>query len=83
MTTPMRALVEIMRDEHVMHDKILALLEDGPMIIPDIAKGLDAPVHETTLWVMAMRRYGKVEEIGRPDEDGYFNYQQRPKEISS
>jgi len=64
-----------MRDEMVMKDKIAALLKDGPKTIPEIAAGLACPGNEVMYWVMAMRRYGKLSEIGRPDDDGYFQYQ--------
>jgi len=70
-----RDRAEVMRDEWVMRDKIIALLSDGPKTIPEIADGLKQPVPEVMLWVMAMRRYGAVAEKGRPDEDGYFQYE--------
>jgi hypothetical protein len=28
-----------------------------------------------TVWLFGMRRYGLIEEIGRPDVDGYFQYE--------
>ncbi len=75
MTAPaMRPLAEVLRDEAVMRDLILARLGDGPKTIPELAQALGAPSHEVTLWVMAMRRYGLVEELPKPKADDYFRY---------
>ena len=30
--------------------------------------------------MMAMRRYGMIEETGRPDVDGYFKYEFKEQE---
>jgi hypothetical protein len=40
-----RDLAEIMRDEMVMQDKIVACLHDEPKTIPEIAEALDCPGH--------------------------------------
>ena len=65
---------EMLRDEMVMRDRIAALLHDGPMTIPALAAALGHPSPEVVCWVMAMRRYGMVEEEGKADADGYFVY---------
>jgi DNA-binding IclR family transcriptional regulator len=64
----------MLRDEMVMRDRIAALLRPGPLTIPEIAARLGRPASEVVCWVMAMRRYGMVEEEGKPDADGYFSY---------
>lgn len=69
-----RALAEVLRDEMIMRDRIAALLGDGPMTIPELAAGLGAPTREVTQWVMAMRRYGRLEEMPKPKMDDYFRY---------
>ena len=74
-TTQPRNLREIMRDEMVMKDKIAAVLKDGPKSVPEIAENLACPSNEVMYWVMAMRRYGKLSEVGRPDDEGYFQYE--------
>ena len=71
---PLRDLREIMRDEMVMRDRIVALLGDGPKTIPDIAAGLSRPSYEVQLWVMAMRRYGVLEALPKSKADDYFTY---------
>lgn len=75
MTSAMRDLREVLRDEMVMRDKIAAVLADGPKTIPEIAEAIDQPSPEVVCWVMAMRRYGRLEAVGRPDDDGYFKYE--------
>jgi hypothetical protein len=69
-----RPLAEVLRDEMVMRDRIAAVLGDGPKTIPEIAELVGAPVREVTQWVMAMRRYGKLEEMPKPKIDDYFRY---------
>ena len=71
---------EMMRDEMIMRDRIVAILKEGSKTVPEVAEALGAPEYETVYWMMAMRRYGMVEEIGRPDDDGYFKYEFREQE---
>jgi len=63
-----------MRDEMFMKDKILDILLKENKTIPEISEELGAPSHEVVCWMMAMGRYGLIEEIGRVDADGYFKY---------
>ncbi|MGE5190150.1 MAG: MarR family transcriptional regulator [Gemmatimonadota bacterium] len=75
MTTPMpRDLSEVMRDEMVMRPRIAAALADGPKTIPEIAEAIRHPGREVTLWVMAMRRYGAIEELPKGKADDYYRY---------
>jgi predicted transcriptional regulator len=69
-----RDVREVMRDEMVMRDRIVALMKDGPKTVPEVAQALDVPDHEAMYWIMAMRRYGLLVEVGRPNEFGYFCY---------
>ncbi|MCF7811083.1 MarR family transcriptional regulator [bacterium] len=70
-----RGIAEIIRDEMIMHDKIISILKDDPKTIPEIAEALGYPSHEVVYWVMAMWRYGKIEETtAKPNADGYFMY---------
>ncbi|MDQ2081689.1 hypothetical protein RA307_16005 [Xanthobacteraceae bacterium Astr-EGSB] len=70
-----RPLAEVLRDEMVMRDRIAAVLGDGAKTIPEIAELLGAPVSEVTQWVMAMWRYGRLEERPKPKVDDYFQYE--------
>jgi hypothetical protein len=69
-----RDIHEIVHDEMIMKDRIAKLLQDGPRTIPELAEAMGYPSHEVTIWLFAMRRYGDVEVIGKPDVDGYFKY---------
>lgn len=74
MTTTLRDHREIIREEPVMRARILELLSSGPMTVPELAAAMERPTHEILLWVMGMRRYGKLHEVGTADADGYFHY---------
>ena len=65
---------EVMRDEMLMKEKIVSLLREGPRTIPEIADALRCPSREVTLWVMALRRYGALEELPKPKADDYYRY---------
>ncbi len=69
-----RQLGEVLRDEMVMREQIAKALRDGPKTLPEIAETLAAPPHEVTLWVMAMRRYGALEDVPKAKADDYFRY---------
>jgi hypothetical protein len=66
---------EVIREEPMMHARILAALRAGPLTVPEIAAAIDAPTHETVFWVMGMRRYGWLAEIKGATVDGYFQYE--------
>lgn len=74
---------EVMRDEMIMRDRIVAVIQEAPKTIPEIAEAIGAPTYETVCWMMAMRRYGLVEEVGRPDVEGYFKYEFKEEEEDS
>lgn len=65
---------EMLRDEMLVHDRIASLLREGPKTIPALAAALARPSPEVVCWVMAMRRYGRVEAVGKADADGYYSY---------
>jgi predicted transcriptional regulator len=70
-----RNLDEVMRDEMVRRDEIMVLLHKGPKTIPEIAGELSCPSEEVVLWIMAMRRYGVIEELPKSRADDYYQYQ--------
>jgi len=69
----MRDVREIIREEMLMRDRVLAVLGAGPKTVPEIAAALGYPSEEVMFWVMGMRKYGVVAET--EEEDGYFKYQ--------
>lgn len=74
-STRLRDMLDIAQDEMVMRDRIAGVLAQGPMTIPEIAQTLGYSTYEVTVWLFGMRRYGVVEELGRADVDGYFQYE--------
>ena len=69
-----RDIYEVVHEEMIMKDRIAKILKNGPQTIPEIAEAMGYPSHEVTIWLFAMRRYGEVEAVGKPDVDGYFKY---------
>ena len=74
MTAPNRDVREIVREESFMRGRILTVLADGPLTVPEIAAALDRPAHEAMFWVMGMRRYGWIRELKDVTPEGYFRY---------
>ena len=73
-TTVLRDPREIIREEPLMHRPILAALAAGPLTVPEIAQQIGYPRDEVVFWVMGMRRYGHVVEVGDPTDEGYVQY---------
>jgi hypothetical protein len=73
-SAPRRDPAEVMRDEMVMKERIASLLREGPKTIPEIADALRCPPREVTLWVMALRRYGALEELPKAKSEDYYRY---------
>jgi predicted transcriptional regulator len=72
--TTSRDVREIVREEPLMRDRILAALADGPRTVPEIAEAIGAAENETMYWVMGMRKYGLLAELPQPDGD-YYRFQ--------
>jgi len=77
--TKPRDMLEIAQDEFIMKDRIAAVLADGPKSISELSEELGYPTNEIMVWVAGMRRYLELEEVGRPDLDGYFKYELKEK----
>ncbi len=79
--TNQRDLWGTLRRELTMRDRIAAALTQlEQSTIPNLAEHLGEQVYEVTHWVMTMRRYGHVTEVGEVDDDGYFQYALASKE---
>ena len=74
MNDKVRDLREVIREEMLMRDRVLAVLSKGPKTVPEIAEAMGFPVHEVMYWVMAARKYGYIEESQEPNEDDYYQY---------
>ncbi len=70
----LRNSAEVLRDEMYMQAKVSEVLKAAPRTIPEIAKELNCPSNEITMWVMAMRRYGKVAELPKGRAEDYYQY---------
>jgi predicted Rossmann fold nucleotide-binding protein DprA/Smf involved in DNA uptake len=57
-----RDIREVIRDEPLMRDRLLSLLEAGPLTVPELAEAAGLPAVEVMVWVMGMRKYGYVVE---------------------
>ena len=75
MTSTIRDIREVVREEPLMRPAILAALHDGPLTVPEIAAAIGASTGEVVIWVMGMRRYGWLAEIKAATVDGYFQYE--------
>ena len=74
MNDKVRDLREVVREEMLMRDRVLAVLGEGPKTVPEIAEAIGFPMHEVMYWVMAARKYGYIEESKEPNEDDYYQY---------
>jgi hypothetical protein len=75
MNAPNRELREVIREEPLERARILELLGDGPLTVPELAGAMDRPTHEVLFWIMGMRRYGRVREVKGVTDEGYFRYE--------
>jgi hypothetical protein len=75
MTGPHRDPREVIREEPIMHRRVLDTVASTPRTVPEIAAELGVPTHEALLWVMGMRRYGYLREVKGSAGDGYFRYE--------
>jgi len=69
-----RDVREIIREEMVQRGRILDVLADGSLTVPEIAQAIGYPSHEVMYWVMGMRKYGYVVETGELTDEGYHKY---------
>jgi len=67
-------LLDKVREDNKKKTAILNAMKDGPKTIPEISKltGLPAPV--VTWWLMTLRKYGAVIEVGEVGGDFFYKY---------
>ena len=71
---PLRDLKEVLREGMSLQREVLAALAQGPRTIPELAEALHRPSREVTLWVMMLRRYGKVADLPKSPAEEYAHY---------
>lgn len=76
-----REVREIIRDEQIMRNRILAVVQNEPRTIPEIAEALGRPNHEVTFWVMGLRKYGWLRELKEATDEGYFQYERTERDV--
>lgn len=69
-----RNIGEVMKDEMLLKNRILSQLAEDPKTIPELSAALGYPSDEVMFWVMAMWRYGSLEDAGKPNDEGYYRY---------
>ncbi len=74
MTMRKKESPETYRNEMMLQRLILDILKAGPKTVPELANELKWPVNEVMMYVMAMRRYGMIEELPKGRRDRYFKY---------
>lgn len=68
-----RDIREVIREEPLMRDRLLGLLRDGPLTVPELAGASGLPAEEVLIWMMSLRKYGYVAEQDAA-ADGYYRY---------
>jgi len=69
-----RDVREIIREEPLHRDEILAALAEGPHTVPEIAEAIAADEREVMFWVMGMRKYGRLAELPEVSAEGYYRF---------
>jgi predicted Rossmann fold nucleotide-binding protein DprA/Smf involved in DNA uptake len=64
---------EVIREEPLVRGRLLGLLGDRALTVPELAAAGGFPADEVMTWLMSMRKYGYVAE--EPGADGgYYRY---------
>jgi DNA-binding IclR family transcriptional regulator len=82
MSDEFRDVREIIREEMAQRIRIMNLLRANPRTVPEIAEAIGRPTREVMFWLMGMRKYGMVAEIGEVTDEGYYRYKATEKEGS-
>ncbi len=69
-----RDVREVVRDEPLMRSRLLELLHDRPLTVPELAEAGGLPEDEVMVWMMGLRKYGYVAEVPGANAEGYFAY---------
>ena len=65
-------LTERLRRQRKLVKAIRAELSEGPRTVPELAEAIGEPSHEVLWMLMALKKYGEVEEGA--ERDSYFEY---------
>ena len=67
-------LTELAREQARIKKLVLDAFEEGPKTVPEIASITNLPTYEAMNWVMALRKYGLLEETEEVTDEGYYKY---------
>jgi len=68
-------LTELVKQQTKMKKMVLDAFRDEPKTVPEVAKALNSATSEAMYWVMALKKYGFIEETEEITDDGYYKYQ--------
>ncbi len=71
---PLRDIREIIREEMIMHGRIVDVLRGGSKTVPEVVKELNCPTDEVMFWMMGMRKYGYIHETEEITDEGFYKY---------
>ena len=80
MQQKIKEIREIMAEEMIMRDKIIKVMQKGPLTILEIAEVINKPTDQVMFWIMGMRKYGFIIETEQITEDDYYKYKLIEKE---
>ncbi len=67
-----KELAALRREQSKIRKKLTQSLKEGPKTVPELAKAIDIPSHETFWYLMGLKKYGQVVE--KEERDGYYEY---------
>lgn len=67
-------LLELAKEQARMKKLVLSVFEEGPKAVPEVAVAANLPTYEAMNWVMALRKYGLLEETDEVTDEGYYKY---------
>lgn len=67
-------LTELVKKQTKMKKTVLDAFRAEAKTVPEVAEALNLPTHEAMHWVMALRKYGLLEETREVSDDGYYKY---------
>jgi predicted Rossmann fold nucleotide-binding protein DprA/Smf involved in DNA uptake len=69
-----RDIREIVREEPLHRQEILAAVAEEPRTVPEIAAAIGADEREVMVWVMGMRKYGRLADLPDVSPEGYYRF---------
>ncbi|RLE41630.1 hypothetical protein DRJ19_05530 [Candidatus Woesearchaeota archaeon] len=71
---PSKELMDLVRKQAMIKNRIIKALEKGPKTIPEIASEIGLPIHEVTWYVLTFTKYNILRPVEQTDE-GYWKYE--------